>query len=156
HRGKPARSPLRLGGAPGGRVPASRSLQHEPAGPQLVADPPLRSLVIGKMRERPRILCVFGTRPEAITMAPVVRALAAPASGLEPVVCVTDQHREMLDQALAFFDLRPAHRLAVMCQDQTPSEVTARVLERLPRVLDEVRPAAVLVQGDTTTTMAAA
>jgi UDP-N-acetylglucosamine 2-epimerase (hydrolysing) len=109
-----------------------------------------------KMRDRPRILCVFGTRPEAIKMAPVVRALASPASELEPVVCVTDQHREMLDQVLAFFDLRPEHRLAVMCQDQTPSQVAARVLDRLPRVLDEVRPAAVLVQGDTTTTMAAA
>jgi UDP-N-acetylglucosamine 2-epimerase len=62
----------------------------------------------------------------------------------------------MLDQVLAFFDLHPEHRLAVMCRDQTPSEVAARVLDRLPRVLDEVRPAAVLVQGDTTTTMAAA
>ena len=108
------------------------------------------------MHDRPRILCVFGTRPEAIKMAPVVRALAAAASGLEPVVCVTDQHREMLDQVLAFFELRPEHRLAVMRRDQTPSQVAARVLERLPRVLDEVRPAAVLVQGDTTTTMAAA
>ena len=56
------------------------------------------------MPDRPRILCVFGTRPEAIKMAPVVRALAAPSSGLRPVVCVTDQHREMLDQVLEFFD----------------------------------------------------
>jgi len=105
--------------------------------------------------DRPRILCVFGTRPEAIEMAPVVRALAASAD-LEPVVCVTDQHREMLDQVLGFFDLRPDHRLGVMRANQTPSQVAARVLERLPAVLDGVRPAAVLVQGDTTTTIAAA
>jgi len=104
---------------------------------------------------RPRILCVFGTRPEAIKMAPVVQALRAAPSGLEPVVCVTEQHREMLDQVLGFFDLEPDHRLAVMEENQTPSEVAARVLERLPRVLEAERPAAVLVQGDTTTTMAA-
>ncbi len=106
--------------------------------------------------DRPRVLCVFGTRPEAIKMAPVVRALAAPSSDLEPVVCATDQHREMLDQVLGFFDLRPDHRLGVMRANQTPSEVMARVLERLPAVLDSVRPALVLVQGDTTTTLAAA
>jgi len=106
--------------------------------------------------DRPRILCVFGTRPEAIKMAPVIHALAAPSSGLEPVVCVTDQHREMLDQVLRFFDVAPDHRLGVMRPGQTPSEVAARVLERVPAVIDDVRPAAVLVQGDTTTTVAAA
>jgi UDP-N-acetylglucosamine 2-epimerase len=108
------------------------------------------------MLDRPRVLCVFGTRPEAIKMAPVVHALADPSSGLEPVVCVTDQHREMLDQVLEFFDVTPDHRLGVMQAAQTPSEVAARVLERLPAILDEVQPAAVLVQGDTTTTVAAA
>jgi len=107
------------------------------------------------MSDRPRILCVFGTRPEAIKMAPIVRALAAPSSGLEPVVCVTDQHREMLDQVLEFFAVTPDHRLGVMRAAQTPSEIAARVLERLPAVLDAVQPAAVLVQGDTTTTVAA-
>src|SRR5262245_3564833 len=105
---------------------------------------------------QPRILCVFGTRPEGIKMAPVVRPLRATPAGFEPVVCVTEQHREMLDQVLGFFDLDPDHRLAVMEENQTPSEVAARVLERLSRVLDAERPAAVLVQGDTTTTMAAA
>jgi UDP-N-acetylglucosamine 2-epimerase (hydrolysing) len=108
------------------------------------------------MLDRPRILCVFGTRPEAVKMAPVVRALATPGSGLEPVVCVTDQHREMLDQVLELFELRPDHRLGIMRADQTPTEVAARVLERLPAVLDAVRPGAMLVQGDTTTTFAAA
>jgi UDP-N-acetylglucosamine 2-epimerase (hydrolysing) len=106
--------------------------------------------------DRPRILCVFGTRPEAIKMAPVIRALAAPSSGLEAVVCVTDQHREMLDQVLRFFDVTPDYRLGVMRPGQTPSEVVARVLERLPAVFDDVRPAGVLVQGDTTSTVAAA
>jgi len=109
-----------------------------------------------EMIERPRVLCVFGTRPEAIKMAPIIRALGAPSSELQPVVCVTEQHQEMLGQVLEFFDLCPDHRLGVMRENQTPSEVAARVLERLPAVLDEVRPGAVLVQGDTTTTVAAA
>src|SRR5262245_18534158 len=108
------------------------------------------------MTLRPRVLCVFGTRPEAIKMAPVIRALAAPESGLEPVVCTTDQHREMLDQVLAFFDLHPDHLLELMRQDQAPGDVAARVLARLPAVIEEVDPAAVLVQGDTTTSVAAA
>jgi UDP-N-acetylglucosamine 2-epimerase (hydrolysing) len=108
------------------------------------------------MLDRSRILCVFGTRPEAVKMALVVRALATPGSGLEPVVCVTDQHREMLDQVLELFELRPDHRLGIMRSDQTPTEVAASVLRRLPAVLDAVRPAAMLVQGDTTTTFAAA
>jgi UDP-N-acetylglucosamine 2-epimerase len=107
------------------------------------------------MAER-RILCVFGTRPEAIKMVPVVHALAAHAPRLRPVVCVTDQHQEMLDQVLDFFGVTPAYRLGVMREGQSPSEVAARVLERLPAVLAQERPAAVLVQGDTTTTLAAA
>jgi UDP-N-acetylglucosamine 2-epimerase (non-hydrolysing) len=101
------------------------------------------------------VLCVFGTRPEAIKMAPVVRALERDSS-LRPTVCVTDQHQQMLDQVLEFFGVRPAYRLGVMQQGQSPSEVAARVLERLPSVLADARPAAVLVQGDTTTTFAAA
>jgi UDP-N-acetylglucosamine 2-epimerase (hydrolysing) len=100
------------------------------------------------------VLCVFGTRPEAIKMAPVVRALER-ADGLRPAVCVTDQHREMLDQVLDFFGIHPQHRLGVMRTGQSPSEVAARVLRRLPAVLATVHPAAVLVQGDTTTTVAA-
>ncbi|MCC6765487.1 MAG: UDP-N-acetylglucosamine 2-epimerase (non-hydrolyzing) [Deltaproteobacteria bacterium] len=102
------------------------------------------------------ILCVFGTRPEAIKMAPVVRALAARAGEFRPVVCVTNQHQEMLDQVLDLFELRVEHRLQVMTSGQTPNDVTVRVLERLPPVLADTRPAAVLVQGDTTTTFAAA
>jgi UDP-N-acetylglucosamine 2-epimerase len=111
-------------------------------------------LFVARMPGRP-ILCVFGTRPEAIKMAPVIRALDATA-GLEPVVCLTDQHQEMLEQVLELFDVRADHRLGIMRGGQSPTEVAARILERLPPVLAAVRPAAVLVQGDTTTTLAAA
>src|SRR5262249_35784184 len=92
------------------------------------------------------ILCVFRTRPEGIQMAP----------GVRPWVCVTDQHVEMLDQVLAFFGVRPDERLGVMQAGQSPTQVAARVLDRLPAVLRAVRPYAVLVQGDTTTTVASA
>lgn len=101
------------------------------------------------------VLCVFGTRPEAIKMAPVIRALRAVA-GLRSVVCVTDQHQEMLDQVLDVFEIRPDHRLDVMRRDQSPTDVAAGVLARLPAVLAAERPDALLVQGDTTTTFAAA
>jgi UDP-N-acetylglucosamine 2-epimerase (hydrolysing) len=104
---------------------------------------------------RPTVLCVFGTRPEAIKMVPVIQALRA-EPGLRTSVCVTDQHREMLDAVLDFFGLRPDHRLAVMRPGQSPSEVAATILERLPAVLATEKPAALLVQGDTTTTFAAA
>jgi UDP-N-acetylglucosamine 2-epimerase len=102
------------------------------------------------------ILCVFGTRPEAIKMAPVVQALAARPDDFRPIVCVTNQHQEMLDQVLDLFELRAEHSLHVMTSGQTPTDVAMRVLERLPPVLASTRPAAVLVQGDTTTTFAAA
>jgi UDP-N-acetylglucosamine 2-epimerase len=72
------------------------------------------------------------------------------------VVCVTEQHRVMLDQVLGFFEVEPDHRLDVMRDGQTPAQVAARILDRLPAILEQVRPAAVLVQGDTTTTVAAA
>lgn len=102
------------------------------------------------------VLCVFGTRPEAIKMAPVVHALARVTPRLRPVVCVTDQHRELVDGMLRFFDVPAQHHLNVMRRDQTPTDVAARVLARLPAVFAKERPAAVLVQGDTTTTIAAA
>jgi UDP-N-acetylglucosamine 2-epimerase len=102
------------------------------------------------------VLCVFGTRPEALKMAPVVRALDAYGGTLRSSVCVTNQHREMLDQVLELFDTRPDHRLGVIIQDQSPTHVARRVLERIPAVLASVRPSAVLVQGDTTSSFAAA
>ena len=102
------------------------------------------------------VLCVFGTRPEAIKMAPVVRALAASPETFRPLVCLTNQHQEMLDQVLDLFALHADYNLQVMTDGQTPTAVAMRVLERLPDVLAATLPAAVLVQGDTTTTFAAA
>ena len=101
-----------------------------------------------------RILVIFGTRPEAIKLAPVIEALAATPT-LTPRVCVTGQHREMLDQMLTVFGITPDHDLAVMRPDQDLFELTARSLTGLRAVLDAERPAAVLVQGDTTTAMVA-
>jgi UDP-N-acetylglucosamine 2-epimerase (non-hydrolysing) len=101
-----------------------------------------------------RILSVFGTRPEAIKMAPVVRALEADAR-FESRLCVTAQHRGMLDQVLELFELRPHHDLAVMTPGQDLYDITARVLVGLRDVLAAERPDVVLVHGDTTTTLAA-
>jgi UDP-N-acetylglucosamine 2-epimerase (non-hydrolysing) len=101
-----------------------------------------------------KILCIFGTRPEAIKMAPVVKAISDSAD-LECKVCVTAQQREMLDQALELFDITPDYDLDLMTANQTLAEVTARVITELQPVLSEVNPDLVLVHGDTTTTMAA-
>ena len=102
-----------------------------------------------------KVLTVFGTRPEAIKLAPVVRALEASAD-FESVVCVTGQHRAMLDQMLGFFGMDARHDLDVMQPDQTLSGLAARAIERLQPVLDAERPDWLIVQGDTTTAMAAA
>ncbi len=103
-----------------------------------------------------KILSVFGTRPEAIKMAPVVLELQRRAPDFQSLICVTAQHREMLDQIMHSFDLTADFDLNVMTQAQSPAEVAARVLELLPGVLRKVKPDMVLVQGDTTTTCAAA
>jgi UDP-N-acetylglucosamine 2-epimerase len=101
------------------------------------------------------VLSVFGTRPEAVKMAPVVRELAA-RPGVRSVVCVTAQHREMLDQVLDTFAIRPDYDLGLMRERQDLAQLAAGALTALSPVLDEVRPDAVLVQGDTTTALAAA
>jgi UDP-N-acetylglucosamine 2-epimerase (non-hydrolysing) len=101
-----------------------------------------------------RVLSVFGTRPEAIKMAPVVQALAADPD-FEGRVCVTGQHRGMLDQALSLFGIVPDHDLNVMRPGQNLTELTARILTGMKDVLDAERPDVVLVHGDTTTTLAA-
>lgn len=101
-----------------------------------------------------RVLSVFGTRPEAIKMAPVVKALAR-AGEIDARVCVTGQHREMLDQVLSLFDITPDYDLAVMRPGQSLGDVTSAVLTALDSVLAEFRPDIVLVHGDTTTTLAA-
>ena len=100
-----------------------------------------------------KVLTVFGTRPEAIKMAPVVKALAA-ADGIDARVCVTAQHREMLDQVLSLFKIIPDYDLDIMKAGQSLSEITSRVLLGLEPILAEFVPDIVLVHGDTTTTLA--
>lgn len=102
-----------------------------------------------------RVLSVFGTRPEAIKMAPVVAALDA-SPEFDSRVCVTAQHREMLDQVLGLFSLSAHHDLDVMSAGQSPSQVLAKVVAQLEPILVAEQPDWVLVQGDTTTAMAAA
>ncbi|EHK9049598.1 UDP-N-acetylglucosamine 2-epimerase (non-hydrolyzing) [Vibrio vulnificus] len=101
-----------------------------------------------------KVLTVFGTRPEAIKMAPLVHALAADER-FESKCCVTAQHREMLDQVLELFDITPDYDLNLMKAGQTLNEVTARILLELKPVLQEFKPDVVLVHGDTATTFAA-
>ena len=102
-----------------------------------------------------RILSIFGTRPEAVKMAPVVRELSR-APGIETKVCVTAQHREMLDQVLDLFGITPDIDLDLMQPGQSLAELTARVFTHLDPVLRDFKPDWVLVQGDTTTVMASA
>ena len=101
-----------------------------------------------------RILTVFGTRPEVIKLAPVIEELRR--RGLEVPVCATAQHRDMMDQMLEVFSLRPDFDLDVMEEDQSPLGVASRIFETLTPVLEKTRPEWLLVQGDTTTTFAAA
>lgn len=103
-----------------------------------------------------RILLVFGTRPEAIKMCPLVKEFKRYPKDFETIVCVTGQHREMLDQVLSIFDIKPDYDLNIMKQGQDLYDVTARVLTGMRDVLDTVRPDVVLVHGDTTTSTAAA
>lgn len=102
-----------------------------------------------------KVMTVFGTRPEAIKMAPVVKALEA-APDMEPIVTVTAQHREMLDQVLHLFHIKPDYDLDIMSQGQTLYDVTTRALMGLKDVLEKAKPDVVLVHGDTTTTFAGA
>jgi UDP-N-acetylglucosamine 2-epimerase (non-hydrolysing) len=102
------------------------------------------------------VLSVIGTRPEAIKMAPVIRALERHPDRIRSVVCVTGQHRQMLDQALDLFAIRPDYDLNLMTPDQTLSGLTASLLRGLDPVLGDIRPNWVLAQGDTTTVMASA
>jgi len=102
-----------------------------------------------------KVMSVFGTRPEAIKMAPLVKELES-RKEIESIVCVTAQHREMLDQVLATFDIEPQYDLNIMKQGQTLGEVTTRALAGLEKVIKEAKPDIVLVHGDTTTTFAGA
>jgi UDP-N-acetylglucosamine 2-epimerase (non-hydrolysing) len=101
-----------------------------------------------------KILVVFGTRPEAIKMAPVVTAMAG-SMALRVAVCVTAQHRQMLDQVLHLFDITPDFDLDVMQDDQSLGQLTGRILERFDGVIEKARPDWIVVHGDTTTSFAA-
>ncbi len=107
------------------------------------------------MSNNPKILIIFGTRPEAIKMAPVVKGFQAAAPQCQTVVCVTAQHREMLDQVLKLFDISPDHDLNIMKPGQDLFDITSNILLGLKGVLAAEKPDLVLVHGDTTTTLAA-
>lgn len=100
-----------------------------------------------------KVMSIFGTRPEAIKMAPLVKELEK-RDEIESIVCVTAQHREMLDQVLETFDIKPNYDLNIMKQGQTLSEITSRALLGLESVIKESKPDIILVHGDTTTTFA--
>ncbi len=103
-----------------------------------------------------KIMLVFGTRPEAIKMAPLVKEFQKHSDKFQTIVCVTGQHRQMLDQVLEIFDIKPDYDLNIMKQGQDLYDVTARVLTGMRDVLKEAQPNVVLVHGDTTTSTAAA
>ena len=102
-----------------------------------------------------KIMLVFGTRPEAIKMCPLVNELKT-RNSLETIVCVTGQHRQMLDQVLKTFNVVPDYDLSIMKQGQTLFDITTSILERIKKILEEIKPDVVLVHGDTSTTFATA
>ncbi len=99
-----------------------------------------------------KVMTIFGTRPEAIKMAPLVKELEAHSDKIEPIVCITAQHRQMLDQVLEIFDIKPDYDLNIMKDRQTLVGITTRGLEGLDEVMKEAQPDIALVHGDTTTT----
>ena len=103
-----------------------------------------------------KVMTVFGTRPEAIKMAPVVLELKKHQDEIETVVAVTAQHRQMLDQVLHLFKIKPDYDLDIMSQGQTLYDITSRAMNGLKEVLEKEKPDLVLVHGDTTTTFAGA
>jgi UDP-N-acetylglucosamine 2-epimerase (non-hydrolysing) len=107
------------------------------------------------MAKRIKVMTVFGVRPEAVKMAPLIKELEKHKETIEQVVCVTAQHREMLDSVLEVFDIRPDYDLNVMKERQSLNEITVRVLTGLEPVLKEAKPDLVLVHGDTLTTFLA-
>ena len=108
------------------------------------------------MEQKKRVMLVFGTRPEAIKVAPLVKEFQKNSDRFETIVCVTGQHREMLDQVLHLFEIKPDYDLNIMKQGQDLYDVTARVITGLRDVYKEAQPDVVFVHGDTTTSMAAA
>ena len=108
------------------------------------------------MRKPLRILCAFGTRPEAIKLAPVVLQMRDQRDAFRPIVCVTGQHREMLDQVLEAFRIKPDCDLAVMRRNQSLAGMTSRILRGIDSAIEKERPDLLIVQGDTTTAFVAA
>ncbi|GEL15431.1 UDP-N-acetylglucosamine 2-epimerase [Pediococcus cellicola] len=102
-----------------------------------------------------RVMTIFGTRPEAIKMAPIILEMHKRPAEFEAITVVTAQHREMLDQVLEIFKISPDYDLNIMKPNQTLSQITSRVLNKLDTIIQEVRPDVILVHGDTTTTFAA-
>ena len=101
-----------------------------------------------------KVMTIFGTRPEAIKMAPLVKELEKNSDRIESIVCVTAQHREMLDQVLKIFDIKPDYDLDIMHERQTLVNIATRALEGLDEIMKDVKPDVVLVHGDTSTTFA--
>ena len=102
-----------------------------------------------------KVMLVFGTRPEAIKMAPLIISLKEQTERFETVTVVTAQHRQMLDQVLETFKIRPDYDLNIMSKQQTLSTITTNVINKLDEVLKSEKPDIILVHGDTTTTLAA-
>ena len=130
----------------GARNPICQDVNHEPF---------LRYIRMKRMKNRKKIMLVFGTRPEAIKMCPLVNELKTRES-LETIVCVTGQHRQMLDQVLETFDVKPDYDLSIMKAGQTLFDITTNILNKIKTVLEEARPDVVLVHGDTSTTFVTA
>jgi UDP-N-acetylglucosamine 2-epimerase (non-hydrolysing) len=107
------------------------------------------------MADKIKVMTIFGTRPEAIKMAPLVLELKKHSELIEPIVTVTAQHRQMLDQVLEIFNIKPDYDLNIMKDRQTLTDITVRALEGLDDVMKKVKPDLVLVHGDTTTTFVA-
>jgi UDP-N-acetylglucosamine 2-epimerase (non-hydrolysing) len=103
-----------------------------------------------------KVLCIVGTRPEAIKMAPVIGKLRSSDAGIEPIVCVTGQHREMLDSVLTLFKIKPDYDLNLMRPNQTLADLTIGLLSNLSPIIQREKPDWILVQGDTTTAMTGA
>ena len=108
------------------------------------------------MNHKMRVMVIFGTRPEAVKMAPVIKTLKEHPDQVEVTVCVTAQHREMLDQVLNVFQITPDVDLDLMAYNQSLADLTGRIFTRLDPILEAYQPDWMLIQGDTTTVMAAA
>lgn len=102
-----------------------------------------------------KVMTIFGTRPEAIKMAPIILLMQQHQNEFQPITVVSAQHREMLDQVMAVFHIKPDYDLNIMKQNQTLSDITTRVITALDAIITKVQPDIILVHGDTTTTFAA-